>query len=161
MVQPEQGRCPQRATAVAARQRGSARGFFRIPHSPASSPEHRRLEAWEPLPGHPGQWAASASPATLPVTQLPQAPLDTMCWPSHGGGAAALVVNSQCVWVSKRAELYSVPSSSVAQKPQILPPSLLPPRAPPAKPLGTTGGPPLCLSCAARSRHHPDQPFCP
>lgn len=153
MVQPEQGRCPQQATAVAAHQRESARGFFRIPHSPASSPEHRRLEAWEPLPGHQGQWAARASPATLPVTQPPQTPLDTMCWPSHGGGATALVVNSQCVWVSKRTELCSVPSSSVAQKPQILPPSLLPLRAPPARPLACPSEPLAVLLCACPVQH--------
>lgn len=91
--------------------RGSAQGFLWRPHSPASSPGTPPGKPRTVGTGTSGQHVP-ALPA-LPVTQPPRPLLDTMCWPSHEGGAAgpALAVDTPCAWVSRRALLCSVPSS--------------------------------------------------
>lgn len=67
---PEQGCCPQRATATVARQGGSVQGSLQTLPGLAFSPEHGRLDtpgasAREAQDcGHQDQWAARASPAT-------------------------------------------------------------------------------------------------
>lgn len=89
------------------------------PPWPGFLPEHGRLDTQALRSGKPrtvgtrtsGQHVPALPPP--PVTQPPQAPLDTMCWPSHGGRDAspALTVDTQCVWLSKRAWFCPVPPS--------------------------------------------------
>lgn len=120
----------------------------------------------EPKPVSTRTSGRTCQPCRPASDSATQAPLDAMCWPSHGGRAAspALTADNQCVWASKRAWLCPGPLSppcseapdsatkpplSLSSAPTL--PSPLPPIRSPGVPLSTSAPAPLGLRTPQRA----------
>lgn len=119
----------------------------------------------EPKPVSTRTSGRTCQPCRPASDSATQAPLDAMCWPSHGGRAAspALTADNQCVWASKRAWLCPGPLSppcSEAPDSATKPPlslsstptlsSPLPPIRSPGVPLSTSAPAPAQPSACGR-----------